>query len=122
MKILFFLLLSVTAFAQDPTGTFPSVINPSQPTSSVIETVGLILLGFIGYFAARYRMKKISDLATEFRPSTWINDNWSNCVLFAVGITLIFVYGVTLTKGMAVLIGFSPNLVIDFAQKEITKK
>ena len=124
-KSIKFLLLTASAFiltltaiyAQSPATELPSIT--SNIVGLHLSTVGFILLGFLGYFVARFRIMLGSNPTVKFSLGEWIKRNWLNCGYFVLALGLIHLWKIELDPQSAILIGGTPNLAIDWIQREL---
>lgn len=125
--------LTTFAFAQGDTtvvdtGTVDTAIvvpaTPALPsitadfTALTMPVLAWIGIGFFGYFIARFRIA-FAGSTTPFNIGVWFQRNYMNVVYILIALTCIHVFKVPLSPLEAIALGASPNLLIDWIQREI---
>jgi hypothetical protein len=120
--LLAFIAMTLFLQAQDITVT-PSPLDSTSITANIgglnLPTLAWIGLGFLGYFITRFRIAFATDATTKFNLGEWFTRNWLNTAYFLGALAAIQFFKVELSWQNAILLGSSPNLLIDWIQREL---
>lgn len=125
--------LTTFAFAQGDTtvvdtGTVDTAIvvpsGPAMPsitadfTALSMPVLAWIGIGFFGYFITRFRIA-FAGATTAFNIGVWFQRNYMNVAYIIIALTCIHVFKIPLSPLEGIALGASPNLLIDWIQREI---
>jgi len=108
-------VVSVATDAPVTTVSMPSIT--AEVSGLSLSTLGWIGVGFIGYFIARFRIA-FATTAVKFDAGEWLKRNWTNCLYLGIALFAIHYFKIQFTATEAIFLGSSPNLLIDWIQRE----
>jgi hypothetical protein len=106
----------------NPTTTTPT--SPALPsitkdfTGLTLPVLAWIGIGFFGYFITRFRIA-FAGTTTPFNLGIWFQRNYMNVAYIIIALVCIHVFKIPLSPLEGIALGASPNLLIDWIQREI---
>jgi len=87
-------------------------------TALSLPVLAWIGIGFLGYFTTRFRIA-FAGTTTPFNLGIWFQRNYMNVAYIIIALVCIHVFKIPLSPLEGIALGASPNLLIDWIQREI---
>lgn len=106
------------------TGVVVTPTAPNMPsitkdfTGLTLPVLAWIGIGFLGYFITRFRIA-FAGTTTPFNLGIWFQRNYMNVAYIIIALVCIHVFKIPLSPLEGIALGASPNLLIDWIQREI---